>query len=85
VSVCSSGVSPGLTDLLGNNTLIFPALGTGVVTGNVIFGAGADTVQMNSGIIRGTLDQGAGSDSLVITAGQIDGAVQQGTASTISG
>jgi Ca2+-binding RTX toxin-like protein len=70
VSVCSSGVSPSLTDLLGNNALIFPAFVTGVVAGNVTFGAGADTVQMNSGNIRGTLDQGAGNDRLVITAGR---------------
>jgi autotransporter family porin len=77
-SVCTSGTSPGLTDLLGNNTLIFPALGTGVVAGNVIFGTGADIVQMNSGNILGSLDQGAGNDRLVITAGQIGGLVQQG-------
>jgi hypothetical protein len=48
-SVCSDGSNPGLTDLLGNNTLLFPALRTGVVAGNVVFGAGADTVQETTG------------------------------------
>lgn len=75
---CDSGSSGPLTDLTGNNTLTFPANGTGVINGNVRFGAGADSVIMNSGTINGTLDQGDGANTLTISAGQITGAVNQG-------
>jgi len=76
--VCDSATSGPLSDLLGNNTLTFPANGTGRIDGNVAFGAGSDTVEMNSGTLAGTLDQGDGADRLRITAGQITGAVSQG-------
>ena len=76
--VCDSATSGPLTDLLGNNTLTFPANGTGRINGNVAFGAGSDTVEMNSGTLAGTLDLGDGVDRLLITAGQITGAVSQG-------
>jgi outer membrane autotransporter protein len=76
--VCDSATSGPLTDLLGNNTLTFPANGTGRINGNVAFGAGSDTVEMNSGTVAGALDQGDGADRLRITAGQITGAVSQG-------
>ena len=76
--VCDSATSGPLSDLLGNNTLTFPANGTGRINGNVAFGAGSDTVEMNSGTLAGTLDQGDGADRLRITAGQITGAVSQG-------
>ncbi|WP_160108606.1 autotransporter outer membrane beta-barrel domain-containing protein, partial [Pseudomonas izuensis] len=68
-----------LTDLAGNNTLTFPASGTGTINGNVTFGAGADTVVMNSGRILGALNQGDGTNTLTINAGQITGAVNQGS------
>lgn len=76
--VCDSASSGPLTDLAGNNTLTFPANGTGTINGNVTFGAGSDTVNLNSGRIVGSLDQGDGTDSLNISAGQITGAVNQG-------
>ena len=45
---CDSGDSGGsLTDTSGNNTLTFPAGGTGQVSGNVTFGAGTDRINMN--------------------------------------
>ncbi|VVP68860.1 hypothetical protein PS918_00815 [Pseudomonas fluorescens] len=75
---CDSASNGPLTDLAGNNTLTFPAGGTGSINGNVRFGAGSDTVNMDSGSIAGTLDQGDGSDTLTISAGQITGAVLQG-------
>lgn len=76
--VCDSGSSGPLTDLNGNNTLTFPANGTGTINGNVTFGAGNDTVNMNSGTLAGALSQGDGADTLNISAGQITGAVDQG-------
>ncbi|WP_449105402.1 autotransporter family protein [Pseudomonas mohnii] len=76
--VCDSASSGPLTDLAGNNTLTFPANGTGTINGNVTFGAGSDTVNLNSGSILGSLDLGDGTDSLNISAGQITGAVNQG-------
>ena len=75
---CASGASGPLTDTQGNNSLTFPANGSGVINGNVTFGAGADRVLMDSGTIAGSLDQSDGSDSLQINAGQITGAVYQG-------
>ncbi|MGY2262472.1 autotransporter family protein [Pseudomonas sp. SDO55104_S430] len=76
--VCDSGTSGPLTDLAGNNTLSFPANGTGVVNGTVTFGIGNDIVTMDSGQINGALIQGDGADRLTINAGQIAGAVEQG-------
>lgn len=75
--VCDSGTGGPLSDLLGNNSLTFPANGSGTINGNVLFGAGNDRVDMNSGTLNGTLSQGDGSDSLIINAGRI-GAVSQG-------
>jgi outer membrane autotransporter protein len=76
--VCDSGNNGPLTDLTGNNNLAFPANGTGTITGNVTFGAGNDTLVMNSGVITGIAQQGDGSDSFTIDAGQITGAMNQG-------
>ncbi|WP_051270598.1 autotransporter outer membrane beta-barrel domain-containing protein [Pseudomonas vranovensis] len=77
--LCASGNSgSGLTDLLGNNTLTFPAGGTGTINGNVTFGAGADLIDMNAGSILGAIDQGDGADRLQISAGTVTGAVHQG-------
>jgi outer membrane autotransporter protein len=76
--VCDSASSGALTDLNGNNTLSFPTNGTGTINGNVTFGAGSDTVTLNSGSIVGILNQGDGADTFNISAGQITGAVNQG-------
>lgn len=78
IYLCSSGTSAGgLTDTGGNNQLVFPAGGTGVLAGNVVFGAGIDRIEMNSGTIAGTVDQGDSADSFVISAGSV-GAIIQG-------
>ncbi|HEF4760002.1 TPA: autotransporter outer membrane beta-barrel domain-containing protein [Pseudomonas putida] len=76
--VCDSASSGPLSDLAGNNSLSFPANGSGTINGNVTFGAGTDTVNMSSGSIVGSLNQGDGADVLNISAGQITGAVNQG-------
>jgi len=76
--VCDSATSGPLTDLSGNNTLTFPANGTGRINGNVTFGAGADAVNMASGTVAGAVDLGDGADSFMISAGQVSGAVSQG-------
>ncbi|WP_322617351.1 autotransporter outer membrane beta-barrel domain-containing protein [Pseudomonas sp. BIC9C] len=75
--VCDSATSGPLSDLAGNNTLTFPANGSGRINGNVTFGAGADTVNMASGIVAGAVDLGDGADSFTISAGQVTGAVSQ--------
>ncbi|MEI4480644.1 MULTISPECIES: autotransporter family protein [unclassified Phyllobacterium] len=77
--VCDSGTSAALTDTAGNNSLTFPATGTGQISGNVTFGAGTDSILMNSGTITGAVNQGDGIDTLEIDAGQITGNVQQGS------
>jgi outer membrane autotransporter protein len=69
--VCDSATAPSLTDLQGNNTLTLPAGGTGTITGNVLFGAGADRVVVESGTIGGSVSQGDGIDSFVMRGGQI--------------
>jgi hypothetical protein len=76
--VCDSGNSPGITDLAGNNSLSFPAGGSGTIAGNVLFGNGADQLSMDSGSIQGSLSQGAGANTFRISAGVISGAVTQG-------
>ncbi len=76
--VCDSGISTGLADLGGNNSLTFPSAGTGQISGNVIFGAGTDGIVMDSGTIAGSVDQGGGVDFFDISAGQVVGNVQQG-------
>jgi outer membrane autotransporter protein len=77
--VCDSGDSGGgLTDTGGNNTLTFPAGGTGQVSGNVTFGVGTDRIDMQSGTITGTVDQGGGPDFFTIGGDTVTGNVQQG-------
>jgi outer membrane autotransporter protein len=76
--VCDSGNSPGLTDLSGDNVLTFPTGGAGTVTGNILFGGGADRIFMSSGLVQGAINQGAGTNVIVIEAGTITGSVIQG-------
>ncbi|MBZ9907142.1 autotransporter outer membrane beta-barrel domain-containing protein [Mesorhizobium sp. BR115XR7A] len=79
VFTCDSGDSGGsLNDTIGNNTLNFPAGGTGQVSGNVTFGPGTDRINMQSGTITGTVDQGDGTDFFAIGGGTVAGNVQQG-------
>lgn len=75
--VCDSGTSPGLTDNTGSNTLTMPEGGAGTVNGNVIFGAGADTVTIGAGTITGNVQQGSGVDDFNITGGTV-GSLNQG-------
>lgn len=61
--VCSSDVSTGdLVDTGGSNSLEFPTGGSGVIDGSVVFGAGADSIDMQSGALTGDVTQGAGND-----------------------
>ncbi len=77
--VCGSGTSAGdLNDPGGDNSLTFPAGGTGVIDGDVTFGSGVDAIVMGSGRITGAVDQGNGNDRFEITAGTVVGNVQQG-------
>ncbi|MER9159955.1 MULTISPECIES: autotransporter outer membrane beta-barrel domain-containing protein [unclassified Mesorhizobium] len=79
VYTCDSGDSGGsLADPDGDNTLNFPAGGTGQISGNVTFGVGTDRIDMQSGAITGTVDQGGGTDFFTIGAGTVAGNVQQG-------
>ena len=72
---CDSGSSGPLTDLSGNNSLTFPANGTGSINGSVSFGAGADRVVMESGSIVDNLVTGSGSDTIIVSGGRIGGNV----------
>ncbi|MGL9672070.1 hypothetical protein U9990_15885, partial [Lactiplantibacillus plantarum] len=75
---CDSGTSPGLTDTGGNNSLSFPAAGTGIINGDVTFGAGADLLQMSSGTITGPVDMGDGANIAQLFNGTITGSFRQG-------
>lgn len=77
-SVCDSGVSAGLIDLAGNNVLIFPEGGSGVVSGDVLYGGGADRIIMSSGTLQGAVNQGAGANVFVMDGGTVTGRVVQG-------
>lgn len=75
--VCDSGTSAGLTDLSGNNTLTMPANGSGVIQGDVIFGAGTDHILINpNGVIAGDVEQGSGIDDFVMNGGSIQSLAQ---------
>lgn len=74
---CDSGTSGSLTDLSGNNSLTFPATGSGQINGNVTFGGGADRIDMSSGVITGAVSQGNGIDDFVMSGGSI-GSLAQG-------
>ncbi|WP_292896205.1 autotransporter family protein [Nitratireductor sp.] len=79
VFVCDSGTHTGnVVDLSGDNTLILPDGGSGVINGNVTFGPGVDTVEVHSGEINGQLQQGDGVDDFRMTGGQIDSLNQGG-------
>lgn len=75
-NVCDSGSSAGFLDLGGNNTLILPESGTGVITSTVTFGAGADTVIVHSGTTA-AIEQGSGIDHFEISGGTV-ASLQQG-------
>ncbi|WP_062378698.1 autotransporter family protein [Pseudomonas abietaniphila] len=77
--VCDSGTSPGLVDLLGNNTLTLPVGGTGTITGNVQFGTATNRLEMDAGNILGSVDLGDGGNAIRIGGGTIRGAVSQGS------
>lgn len=71
--VCDSGNNGPLTDLAGNNNLAFPTNGTGTITGNVTFGAGNDTLDMNSGVITGIVQQGTAATASPLTPARSPG------------
>lgn len=75
---CDSDTAPSLSDTDGNNNLVFPAGGTGAITGNVAFGGGSDNLEMASGSIGGTVNQGGGIDTFTMSAGTIGGSLNQG-------
>jgi outer membrane autotransporter protein len=77
-SVCDSGASAGLIDLAGNNVLIFPVGGSGAVSGDVLYGGGADRIDMSSGTLQGAVNQGAGGNVFVMDGGTVTGRVVQG-------
>ncbi|MGF7111749.1 autotransporter family protein [Pseudomonas laurylsulfatiphila] len=74
--LCDSGTSGPLTDLSGNNTLTFPANGTGRINGNVTFGAGADAVNIASGTVVGAISQGSGIDDFIMSDGGLQSLAQ---------
>ncbi|WP_122672728.1 autotransporter outer membrane beta-barrel domain-containing protein [Pseudomonas viridiflava] len=75
---CDSGSSGAVTWSGANDTLIFPAGGSGSINGNVTFGPGQDSVDMNSGRITGNVTQGTGRDRFSLSAGIVTGDISQG-------
>ncbi|MEE4125224.1 autotransporter domain-containing protein [Pseudomonas viridiflava] len=75
---CDSGSSGAVTWSGANDTLIFPAGGSGSINGNVTFGPGQDSVDMSSGRITGNVMQGAGRDRFSLSAGIVTGDISQG-------
>ncbi|NWC92719.1 MULTISPECIES: autotransporter outer membrane beta-barrel domain-containing protein [unclassified Pseudomonas] len=80
---CSSGSSAGVVDTAGNNTLLFPAAGTGVINGNVTFGPGGDLVTMNSGTVDGAVNMGDGANIFQLFGGTVTGSIIQGAGNGI--
>lgn len=82
-NVCDSGNSAGLTDLAGNNRLQFTPGGTGIITGNVAYGAGNDEIQMDSGTLDGSVNQGDGANIFKLFNGQVTGTITQGAGADV--
>ncbi|WP_434676750.1 hypothetical protein M1D82_11370 [Pseudomonas sp. D4-18] len=78
INVCDSGSAAALLDTAGNNSLTFPAGGTGSISGNVVFGDGQDRIDMGSGLIGGNVSQAAGEDTFALSGGTITGDISQG-------
>ncbi|RXT70018.1 autotransporter outer membrane beta-barrel domain-containing protein [Pseudomonas syringae] len=78
VQVCDSGSSGPFSALNGDHVLIFPAGGTGTVSGNILFGPGMDSVDMQSGRILGNVTQAAGIDRFTLSTGEVSGDLNQG-------
>ena len=74
--ICDSGSAVSLTDLQGNNSLILPVNSTGIITGPVSLGPGADRITVNAGLISGAVGQGSGLDNFIMTGGQIQSLAQ---------
>ncbi|WP_339531175.1 autotransporter outer membrane beta-barrel domain-containing protein [Pseudomonas mucidolens] len=74
---CDSESSPGLIDTEGNNSLTLPVGGSGIINGDVTFGAGQDTLEQASGEITGEVNLGDGDDAVRFTGGSA-GAILQG-------
>ncbi|WP_137805509.1 autotransporter outer membrane beta-barrel domain-containing protein [Pseudomonas sp. G(2018)] len=81
---CDSGTSSGLTDPGGNNNLSFAVAGTGIINGDVTFGAGIDLLQMSSGTITGSVDMGDGPNTAQLFVGVISGSFRQGDGNDIA-
>ncbi|MDY7532957.1 autotransporter outer membrane beta-barrel domain-containing protein [Pseudomonas sp. Bout1] len=80
---CASASSPGVVDTAGNNTLLFPSLGTGVINGDVTFAPGRDLVTMSSGTIEGTVNMGDGANIFQLFGATVTGNILQGTGNGI--
>ncbi|WP_116893540.1 autotransporter outer membrane beta-barrel domain-containing protein [Pseudomonas syringae] len=78
VQVCDSGSSGPFSAPSGDHVLIFPVGGTGTVSGNILFGPGMDSVDMQSGRILGNVTQGAGIDRFTLSTGEVSGDLNQG-------
>ncbi|RML63432.1 Outer membrane autotransporter barrel [Pseudomonas syringae pv. syringae] len=78
VQVCDSGSSGPFSALSGDHVLIFPAGGTGTVSGNILFGPGMDSVDLQSGRILGNVTQAAGIDRFTLSTGEVSGDLNQG-------
>src|SRR5688500_11840 len=74
VYICDSATdADGLVDLSGANSLTMPVGGTGIIDGDVTFGALVDTVTIHAGTINGDVAQGSGQDIFTMTGGAING------------
>ncbi|KAF1011326.1 MAG: hypothetical protein GAK32_00912 [Pseudomonas fluorescens] len=84
-NTCDSGTAAGFTDTGGNNSLTFPTASTGVISGNVLYGAGNDQVEMNGdgGQINGALNQGDGANIFRLFKGIVTGTVTQGAGADV--
>lgn len=74
----NSGTYGSFTFPSGANTLIFGSGGGNpALNGTILFGAGADRMEVHSGTITGNVDQGSGIDTFIMTGGQIIGNLEQ--------
>ncbi|PRA27854.1 autotransporter family protein [Pseudomonas poae] len=85
VITCTSDAAGSLTDLQGNNSLIFPTGSTGSVLG-VTYGAGNDLIELNAAgasIGTGGVSMGDGANIFRLFNGQVNGAILQGAGADV--
>ncbi|MFQ6346415.1 autotransporter outer membrane beta-barrel domain-containing protein [Pseudomonas sp. R11F] len=84
IFTCTSGTTPGITALTGDNQVLFPS-GNAVISGNIRLGPGGDLVQLDAPgtQVNASVDMGDGANIFRLNKGIINGDVTQGAGADV--